>query len=456
MQRQLTCLLKHWVALVCVCSVFWSVTTSARAESILLVCGERVPDELQEVVSDVLGDLGSVMSASSYTAKARGRGLEADSEQALTQLAPQAGAQLIVVLVQARGKVKVELRHGSSGEIVGRTRVPSRGKRVKLTKPAQKRLRAAAKRALAKIGRMPSKRRNDEVDGATFDANAPLSQTSEPTRPASPLPEQQEEEPEQEELAETWEEAPERDTEEAPPREESVAEGGMSVRLHAGVGLGTRSMVVPTPPGRGGNRIDTSFVPSLDLGAALELPLGPHWVTRIRAEYRTIFGLNAGYLSAPNTMATSSLSSHSFIGGASLGRLSDGRGSFGVHAFVGWAWRSLTAAEPSLPSAGIQGLVVRPELEIPIPIAKLQLALRLAPELILILVPTATLPANDNGLAKAVGFALGGEASLDLQITQTIGVSLQFRESRGTTPSGWGQAAIENERYLALRALLQF
>lgn len=448
--------LVHVLALLCVSSLWSNASASAQAEQILVVSDEEVPDELSEAVSDGLADVGSVMSSSSYTSKARGRGQAPDSEEALTKLAPQTGASLIVVLRQARNRLKIELRNGNTGEIVGRTAVPARGKRPKLTKPARKRLIAAAKRAQKKVARSPGKRVSAEDDFAEDPApKQPARQAAQPSRPAPVLDEPEPEEVEEESASA----APaELDAEEPPPRAEPAADGGgMLFRLRAGLGLGTRSIVVPTPPGRMlGNRIDTSFVPSLDIGAALELPLGPKWALRFLADYRTIFGLTAGYQSAPGVMATSSLSSHSLIGGASLGHLSDGRDSFGVHVFVGWAWRSLSAAEPSLPDASIQGLVLRPELEIPIPIAGLKLALRLAPELILILVPEASLPANDSALAKALGYAFGAEASLDLQINQTIGVSFQFRESRGSTPSGWGSSAIENERYLALRLLLRF
>ena len=74
----------------------------------------------------------------------------------------------------------------------------------------------------------------------------------------------------------------------------------------------------------------------------------------------------------------------------------------------------------------------------------------------MILAPSATLPANDSALAQAVGYAIGLTASVDLHISQTVGVSAQFRESRGSTPSGWGSSAAENERYIALQLLLQF
>jgi hypothetical protein len=398
------------------------------------------------------------MNPTSYTAKLRGRSQEPDSEEALTQLAPQTGASLIVVLRHARNRLKVELRNGHSGNVVGRTTVPGRGKRPKLQKPARKKLIAAAKRAIRKIGPAPRKQSSLDDDFADDPApqqparatTTPNGQPSQPSRRAAELEQAEPEEGEQESLfAATTEEAPPRD---APSPTSSE---GMLFRLRAGVGLGTRSIIVPTPPGRGlGNRIDTGFVPSLDIGAALELHLSPKWVVRFLADYRTILGLQARYLTPLGMMATASLSSHSFSAGASLGHLSDGRDSFGVHLFLGWAFRALSAGEPSLPSAAIQGVVLRPELEIPI--ANRRFALRLAPELILILVPSATLQANDSALAKAVGYALGVEASIDLHITQAIALSAQFRESRGSTPSGWGTTATENERYIALRLLVRF
>jgi len=461
--RRIPSSLVRWVALVCVCAPLWITSSAnAQAEQILVVSGEDVPDNLSEAVSDALSDVGSVMSPSSYTSKLRGRGQEPDSEDALTKLAPQTGASLIVVLKAARNKAKVELRSGRDGRVVGRSMV--RGKRATLAKPARKKLVAAAKRALKKIGPMPSKRATASDDFAEEPepepeqparASAPgRQQPVQQRRPVAPI-----EAPEAEEEQEESFDVP-ADEEEAPPRADdgaapASADEGMVFRLHAGLGLGTRSIVVPTQPGRGlGNRIDTSYVPALDLGAALELGLGPKWRLRFGADYRTVFGLQASYLTPTNMMAASSLSSHSLIAGASLGHLSDGRDSFGVHVFLGWAYRGLTAAEPSLPSASIQGLVLRPELEIPI--ANRKLSLRLAPELILILVPNATLPANDSALKKAVGYALGLEASIDWHVSRTVGLSAHFRESRGSTPSGHGSSAAENERYIALRLLLQF
>lgn len=470
-RRFLSPSLVHLVAWLCACLPLWTAaSTHAQSDQeILVVSGEKVADNVSEAVSEALGDVGSVMSPSSYTSKLRGR--EPDSDEALTQVAPQTGASLVVVLRHARSRVKVELRSGRDGKIVGRASVPGRAKRPQLAKPARKKLVAAAKRALKKVGPAPRKPvTSDDSDFADepttptpSSSRAAATQTRpvQPVRPVAPVQQASDDDDEGEDEEESFSPDQGQDNEladdESPERGKSKAssEGGMAIRLYAGLGLGSRSILVPTPPGKGiGNKVDTSFVPALDLGAALELPLGPKWVLRFAADYRTILGLSAGYLTSTNMMATSSLSSHSLIAGASLGRLSDGRDSFGVHVFLGWAYRGLSSDQASLPSASIQGLALRPEVEIPIWDRKL--TLRLAPELIVILVPNATLPANDSALAKAVGYGFGGEISLDLHLSQTFGLSAQFRESHGSTPSGWGISAVENERYLALRLLLQF
>lgn len=455
-RRLLSLSLVRWFAVALLGTSWWSGSSAAfaQAEPVLVVSEDAVPEELAEAISDALSEVGSVMSPSSYNAKLRGKAPE--SESALTTVAPQTGAALIVVLRHARNKVKVELRSGRDGAVVGRSTVPARGKRPKLAKPARKRLIAAAKRARKKIGPLPSKRASSEddfVDEPAPEATAPSRQ---PVRPVEPSYEaegdDEEEEPEQPfDLAAA-------DDEPAPRAhsESNSSDDGMLFRLRAGFGFGTRSIVVPTQPNfvGGGNRIDTSYVPALELGATLDLGLGPKWRLRFVADYRTLFGLQASTTTPMGMMGSSSLSSHSLVAGASLGHLSDGRDSFGIHVFLGWAYRGLSASEPGLPGASLSGLVLRPEVEIPI--ADRKLKLRLAPEFILNVVPQATLPGNDPALAKAVGTAFGIEASLDLHLSQLIAVSAQFRESRGSTPSGWGSNASENERYITLRLLLQF
>ena len=467
-------LLVQLVALLCACASLWIVSTAfAQSDPILVVTGEQVPDPISEGINDALGDVGSVMSSSKYSSNLRGQ--EPDSEQALTKIAPQTGAALIVVLQSAKNKVKVEFRNGRNGSVLNKTTVPARaarGKAPKFSKPARKKIIAMAKRSLKKVPPAPPaaavSKRESAADEDEDEFEAPAAQPSraatpsKPSRPVAPVKQaardeedEAESEEDEEQASSGWDKSGSDDDEE--PREKSAGSKDKSTwwRLHAGLGLGSRSIVVPAPADRArGNKVDTAFAPSLEIGAGVELGLGPAWRLRFLADYRTIFGISASYVTAMGTMAQASFSSNSLVAGASLGHLSDGQDSFGFHVFVGWAWRSLAASAPALPSASIQGVVLRPELEIPI--ANRKVTLRLAPELILILVPSATLPMVDSGLKGAVGFALGAEASIDWHISQTFSLSAQFRESRGSTPSGHGTSAIENERYLALRLMLQF
>jgi hypothetical protein len=125
----------------------------------------------------------------------------------------------------------------------------------------------------------------------------------------------------------------------------------------------------------------------------------------------------------------------------------------GLHLFLGWAYRSLTAAVETLPSASIQGPALRPELHIPI--GSGVVTLRIAPELILIVGATAKLPMNVPGLST-VGFGFGGEVTLDIRISKAFGLGIQFRESRALIASDWGTSATENERYITGRLNLRF
>jgi len=169
------------------------------------------------------------------------------------------------------------------------------------------------------------------------------------------------------------------------------------------------------------------------------------------ADYRTIFGLSAPYLTAVGTQQSSSLSSHSVQAGASVGFLTNGPDSFGFHLFLAWAYRGMSASEATLPSASAQGPAIRPEFHIPF--GHGVVTLRLAPELILIISATATLPQNVAGL-QAVGFAFGGEASLDVRVSKAVKLSVLFRESQGSVASGWGTSMLENERYILGRVML--
>lgn len=440
------------LALLSVCLPLWS--TAAAQEKILVVSGADVPGKLEEDVAEALDNVGSVISSDGYTGNLRARRQAPDSEEALTKLAPQMGATLIVVLEVSRNKLDVAFRNGHTGRVIDEESVPARGKRPKLAPPARRKIAMAAKRAMAKVGPAPSSspaasERSAPQETAT---RAPSRPTA-PARPVRPQPQPQPEEEEEEEASEGEGEA----EEEAPAAEEKPkagADAGISFQLSIGGGVGSRSILVPTSPSRvGGNGIDTSFSPALDISAMLQFAVGEKLVLRVGGAYRTLFAMTAAYFDPASLPAQSSLSSHSVVVGGSLGFLTNGPDTLGLHLFVGWAYRSLTAAVETLPSASVQGPALRPELHIPL--GGGVVTLRIAPELILIVGATAKLPANVPGLST-VGFGFGGEVTLDIRISKAFGLGLQFRESRALIASDWGTSATENERYITGRLNLRF
>jgi hypothetical protein len=266
-----------------------------------------------------------------------------------------------------------------------------------------------------------------------------------PARPTAPAQAERDEDEDEEESEED-------DSAETPAEQETKAkpsgDEGIAFVLNAGGGVGWRSIRVPTRGG--GSQIDTALAPALDAALGVEIALGEKWRVNLLAEYRTLFGLSAAY-ATPTGSASSSLSSHSVFAGASLGLLTNGPDSLGFHVYLGWGYRGLSASEAVLPSTSAQGPAIRPELHIPF--GSGVVTLRLAPEFILIVSATATLPQNVNGL-QPIGFAYGGEASLDFKISKAVKLSVLFRESQGMVASGWGTSMMENERYAIGRLML--
>lgn len=431
-------------------SIGWTAKAHAQSEKILVVSGTRVPDRLQSAVVDTLEHVGSVMDPSGYAGNLRARNQAPDSEEALTKLAPQMGASLIVVLSMSRGKLEVTFRNGHTGSVISDEKLPARGRRAKLGGGARRKLAGAARRALSKVGPAPS---SSSSSFATAEPSRPAPSRPKPPVRVQPTPTPQEDEEEEEEEAEDEEES-EPGEEEAEDAQDagagaSSAEDPISFVLIAGGGVGTRSVLVPTR--EGGTRLDTAYMPALDLGVALDVELGTNWMLRAGGAYRTVFGLTAGELLPTGAVRESSLSSHSLSLGASLGYLTDGTGSLALHLYLGWTYRGLSAPDgTNLPSVSVSGPAIRPELHIPM--GKLA-TLRIAPEIIIVVNSDATLPLTVPGL-EPTGFAYGGEASVDFHLSSTVHLGVMFRESRASVGSGWGIAAVENERYMVGRLTL--
>jgi hypothetical protein len=444
-----------WLALICVMCTLWLPTANA-SDKILVVAGHDVSSKLERDVASALEDIGSVMDSAGYVGNLRARNQAPDSDSALTKLAPQMGATLIVVLDASRGKLEVTFRNGHTGAVIGDESFPARGRSPKLAAGAKHKLATAAKRAMSRVGPAPSASASESRAAAPVAQPAPARAQRAPAQP-SPSAQQAEEEEEEEDdggsAADSDAEADDA-SEDADPSTPQDKAASSEIATHfvisAAGGVGSREVLVP---GRGGGRgLGTTLAPALDVGLGLEVDLSRQWLLRLGANYRTIFGMTVSEALANGATQQSTLSSHSLTAGASLGYLTEGLGSLGIHLMLGWGYRSLgSAAEAGLPNTSVSGPVIRPELDIAI--GEGLATLRIAPELMVIVSQKAEVAINVAGLSSP-GIAYGGEVSFDFHLGRVVGLGVMFRESRGVTSSSWGYSATENERYILGRVTL--
>jgi hypothetical protein len=246
------------------------------------------------------------------------------------------------------------------------------------------------------------------------------------------------------------EEEPAFDQDPTPEPAEPAAESGERLRLRiapAG-GAGARHLELPTRPGT--HVLDTGLIAALGVGVSLRGMLGSHWLLASEGEYRTLVGLKAGVGSSQDT----SVRSHSLGLAIGPGYRFGERGSVELRFMLGWALRGVRpVTELTLPSVSFHGPLLRPELHIPI--AGELITLRIAPELILPLGISTTLPTGSSGFAQS-GLGIGGELSLDVRVAEPLYIGVEYRESRVHVATSWGADLFDLERFATARVVLQY
>lgn len=228
---------------------------------------------------------------------------------------------------------------------------------------------------------------------------------------------------------------------------------GVTLTLAAAGGITER--VIEYEGGSGPLRLNTGWVPALGIrlkAAAIFDPvllaLAVHYETSVNA-------VAAQYSPDPgSTPGETSIRSHRLEGGISAGLY------FGGHEnpllstlFLGYGLRALgSVGDLQIPRFTLHGPLLR--LELKFPVLPGRLWLRLAPEGQLIVNITAAL-ARDAAI-NAYGYALGGEASLCLQIVAELALRLEYRESHAFADSPGRDGFTDVERYLLLEARLIF
>ena len=439
----------------------------AEGQRVIIVSSAEVPEELEKGVSRALSDVCYVSDSRDYLNAVRNQKLSPTDEAALTRVGPKAHARMLVVLDFGSRKLQVTYRDGKNGSVLQEQTLPARGRRPKLSARNGKKLKATARSVLAKLSGQSAppiaadSGSDDDADEEEDDpvAAAPVKRApvaaartqQAPQRQAAPTP-----------AADTSEESSGEEGEsegEAPADEERAASGGGSsgggntefnVRLMAGSGAGGRALSVPTR--FGASAIDTGFsFPSLLLGIQGQGVFGSGFILGGGLEYRALFGAKALQVLG-NETHMSSVSSHSLNVGVAPGFRFGEKGSADLRVFLGYHWRSASPADTALPGATSAGIVLRPELRIPF--AGELFTLRIAPELLVALTHDTRLLGNVAGLSS-VGIGFGGEISLDLRLSSSFLLGVEYRESHVSVSSGWTTSFSDVERYANARIILQ-
>jgi hypothetical protein len=428
------------------CWLAWCSVAYAESPRILLVRAPDVSNELAQSAAEDLAGAGQIIDPRGYLTAAQKQHIEPTSDAALTSLGPQVGALLLVSLDAEHGKLQVTYRDGKTGAVLTKQNLPLHGKPPKLPSQAAHKLSSTAHHLLAKLSKQHS--------GAAAVSATPEPPPSElepeptPPPPAAAAAQAAQTSPDQPDDAQ----AATDEAATAAPADASNSSEVVTGRASLGGGGAMRSVRVPTR--EGGAEVDTGFhVPAFEAALEAQLMLGSQWLLSAEVEYRGVFGAGVTQQQLNGATSEATVTSHSLVAGVAAGYRFGERGSPDLRLLLAWTFRGLYPSVDTVPGGSIQGPLLRPELRLPF--ANGLFTLRLAPELILVIVSNATLAFVAPGLEQ-VGYGFGGEAELDVRLSDAVQLGVEYRESHVSIASGWGNSYLDMERYAMLRVIFLF
>ena len=417
------------------------------AVRVLLVSGRGISRASLQSAASALSSVGELVDSAEYAAAAQEHSLSVVSEQALSGLAPNVHARLIVVLSSEHGKLRVAFRDGRSGAPLNAISLKST--RRGLDSRSQQQLGDAAQYAVSML-----------QPGSTGTAFVGHVEQAQPAPPEAPLPAEVEEPPlpplaaNQAPLAE--ESAPNMDAPaaEAPAAESPEAHQRFSAAVSLGFGFGQRSVAMPVRAGL--YDLTGSPFPAIEIGVDADAPLSERFFLGVHFDYQTSVGATVSQsdLVGEADTKTTALRSHRLgFGLEPRYRFTDSPDSVSLGVFVGWGFRGFRpVVDIDIPPYTLNGPVLRPELRIPI--AAGWVVLRLAPELFVITGISPEL--RQLAAIGGTGVALGFEASIDIRMIERLHAVLGYRESHATASSSWGGQLTDIERFASVSLSLRY
>jgi hypothetical protein len=383
----------------------------ARAQVAVL----RIDPEAEEVCRDVEAALNGVglVADPGYLSEAREQGVDPASDTSLELITPLLQIKLAVVpLYVDDGSIQLEYRDGRNGARLGTAGVPrERGK--------------LGPRGRAQIKREVVTHLGTVLSGSAEPADAQLDPVNESGDTAAL----------ELDAAAEGGEAPDK------PR-------ALRIRIHAGMGLGTRD-VDWTADGRA-ERVALGAFPAFDLGLSLAFRLSDAVALAPRVDYQSSLAFHEveeARMAAPADRV--GVRAHRFAAVLALPILFDGESSASIAPALGLGIRNLRPEvhHLSTPAYSLAGPLAQLELSIPMGDA---VALRVMPEAQWLFVGEGLheRDVNDTGLS------LGGELALTIEVLDALSVELSYREAHALLSSLDGSAG-DIERFVTLRAVAE-
>jgi hypothetical protein len=396
--------MRNGFALLLLLSVAQGVAVSVAAAQVVVL---RVDPAAEPLCADLETALVqfNVAADPGYFAETQRLGLDPVSEQAMAQLTPPLQVQLAIIpLGSDMDSAEIEFRDGASGASLGRAVIPlSRGTLSgpggqQLAREVQQRLAGGAAPAGAAA---PDAGGEVGADEAGDDAEA-----------------------------------------------EAGGEVGLLTRLYAGAGIGTRALTWPTTGET--LAVETGAFFAVEVGASFAFAFSPGFSLGPELAYQTSLDHEVEETHIAGAKDTIGIRAHHFDGVlAATFRFGESRG-FRVSPAVGYGARNLRPDVHHLltPSYSLGGPLVRLTVRIPFGDT---LALRLAPELHFVSVGEAL---EDLGVESS-GLSFGGDAAIELVLTEHLATELTFREAHAMMPSTLGSDSTDVERFATLRLAWQ-
>jgi hypothetical protein len=242
------------------------------------------------------------------------------------------------------------------------------------------------------------------------------------------------------------------DAEPEPEDGAQAAESGPSVSVepYAGIGIATRSVRMPAPAGV--LRVAPGVTPAAEVGLRVVAWPSADFGLVVNVVYQSALGFSV--IERPPLALPKEVGARServALEVAPRWRFAGGKLNLAipVGATVRTLWAEVHLSQT--PSFSLVGPHVRAELRLSLSDV---LSLRVAPELHYIMMVDDDLV---NAGVSSQGVALGGDGSIEAQISQTWSFGINYRESHALLSAARGSVSFQDvERYLTLRAVGSF